>query len=99
MAVSALTTGRAAAALIGLITFVSALSGCGGVAGPEPVSATSSITSMSATESPQQRDRRIRDKLIELGCDSSACIQTYFGCRDGYITGDDCEFYRQHPLE
>lgn len=28
--------------------------------------------------------------VAESGCSTSGCIQTYFGCRDGYITGEVC---------
>ncbi|WP_280319807.1 hypothetical protein [Nocardia wallacei] len=49
-------------------------------------------------ESPQERDLRIRNQLAAEGCSSNGCIQTWFGCRDGYITGDPCDFYRRHPI-
>ncbi|MEU4316856.1 hypothetical protein [Nocardia sp. NPDC024068] len=49
-------------------------------------------------ETPQQRSLRIRDQLVRLGCDSNSCIQTYFACEDGVVSGDACEFYRRHPL-
>ncbi|MEU2040212.1 hypothetical protein [Nocardia niwae] len=67
---------------------------------PQPVtsSARPSATIPSKTETTQERNARIRQKLIELGCSTNACIQTYFGCEDGYITGDACEFFRTHPL-
>ncbi len=67
---------------------------------PQPVtsSARPSVTTPK-TESPQERSARIRQKLIELGCSTNACIQTYFGCEDGYITGDACEFFRAHPMD
>ncbi|MGK8485378.1 hypothetical protein [Nocardia asiatica] len=63
---------------------------------PQPV--TSSATVAPKTETSQERNARIRQKLIELGCSTNACIQTYFGCADGYITGDACEFFRAHPV-
>jgi hypothetical protein len=62
---------------------------------PGSKSATSRVPS---SETPQERNVRIRQKLIELGCSSNSCIQTYFGCADGYITGDTCTFYREHPI-
>ncbi|MET9025020.1 hypothetical protein ABZW96_05285 [Nocardia sp. NPDC004168] len=67
---------------------------------PQPVtsSARPSATVATKTETTQERNARIRQKLIELGCSTNACIQTYFGCEDGYITGDACEFFRAHPL-
>ncbi|MGK8521000.1 hypothetical protein ACRS6B_05305 [Nocardia asteroides] len=67
---------------------------------PQPVTSSvrPSATVDSRTETPQERNERIRQKLIELGCSSNSCIQTYFGCADGYITGDACEFFRAHPV-
>lgn len=73
------------------------LVGCGVPDRPEPVASATAV--LSPTESPQQRDRRIRDELVELGCDTNSCIQTYFACRDGYLSGEMCDFYRKHPLE
>ncbi|MBF6334599.1 hypothetical protein IU450_01730 [Nocardia abscessus] len=67
---------------------------------PQPVTSSvqSSAPVATKTETPQERNARIRQKLIELGCSTNACIQTYFGCADGYITGDACEFFRAHPV-
>ncbi len=82
----------AAAAVLG--------AGCSdGRPGPATSSAPPSATVASKTETLQERNARIRQKLIELGCSSNACIQTYFGCADGYITGEACEFFRAHPIE
>lgn len=96
MAVAATIAKSAATVMFGSAVLATAVSGCGDAdAPPDPVTVT---TSTQATENPQQRDRRIRDQLIDLGCDTNACIQTYFGCRDGYISGEPCTFYREHPL-
>lgn len=95
MAVAATIAHSAATVVFGSVVLATAVSGCGDSEAPDPVTVT---TSTEATENPQQRDRRIRDQLIGLGCDTNACIQTYFGCRDGYITGEPCTFYREHPL-
>ncbi|WP_406267544.1 hypothetical protein OH799_22555 [Nocardia sp. NBC_00881] len=65
---------------------------------PGSPSATSRVSATPRSETPQERNVRIRQKLIELGCSSNACIQTYFGCADGYITGEACDFYREHPI-
>ncbi|WP_157224290.1 hypothetical protein [Nocardia paucivorans] len=81
-----------------LLTFSAVLAGCGGSDRTEPVSVTVAAA-LSPTESPQDRDRRIRDELVELGCDTNSCIQAYFACRDGYLSGEACDFYRKHPLE
>ncbi|MFR9750597.1 hypothetical protein ACL02S_06130 [Nocardia sp. 004] len=51
------------------------------------------------SETTSERGARIRRQLIELGCSSNSCIQTYFGCADGYITGKACDFYREHPID
>lgn len=59
---------------------------------------TTSVAAPATSESPQQRSLRIRDELARLGCDTNSCIQTYFACEDGLLTGDPCEFYRRHPL-
>ncbi|MFB7876776.1 MULTISPECIES: hypothetical protein [unclassified Nocardia] len=45
----------------------------------------------------QQRNERIRGMLYTVGCTSNACVQTYFACMDGYLDGDPCQFYRDHP--
>ncbi|NEW39699.1 hypothetical protein GV794_24235 [Nocardia cyriacigeorgica] len=88
-------TGRTAAVGACVAAAIGLLSACAEPSEPTPVTTT---TTAARTESPQERDRRIREQLIELGCTTNACIQIYFGCRDGYITGPDCDFYRRHPL-
>ncbi|WP_218021711.1 hypothetical protein [Nocardia harenae] len=50
------------------------------------------------SESPQDRNLRIREQLLQLGCTTNSCLQTYFACQDGTLTGDPCLFYREHPL-
>ncbi|MGI5222567.1 hypothetical protein [Nocardia sp. CA-290969] len=59
---------------------------------------TTSAAAPATTETPQQRNLRIRDELVRMGCDTNSCIQTYFACADGLLSGDPCDFYRQHPL-
>lgn len=54
---------------------------------------------LSQPESPQERNLRVRDELVRLGCDTNSCIQTYFACEDGLLSGEACEFYRAHPLD
>ncbi|WP_157172438.1 hypothetical protein [Nocardia pneumoniae] len=80
---------------------VALVGGCSdGQPGPATSSAHPSATvAPSKSETPQERYTRIRDKLIELGCSTNVCIQTYFGCMDGYITGEACDFYREHPID
>ncbi|WP_040799291.1 hypothetical protein [Nocardia higoensis] len=85
-----LVVGAAAAAL------VLSLSAC--TESGSPVPATTPV-STSSTLSPEQQDNlRIARRLAELGCDTNSCIQTYFACKDGYLTGEACDFYRRHPL-
>ncbi|UGT58969.1 hypothetical protein [Nocardia asteroides] len=50
------------------------------------------------TESVQDRNLRVREQLLRLGCTTNACLQTYFACQEGALTGDPCLFYREHPL-
>lgn len=57
------------------------------------------VASQVATETPQERSLRVRDELVRLGCDTNSCIQTYFACEDGLLSGAPCEFYRQHPMK
>lgn len=61
--------------------------------------AAAPVAAQVTTESPQERSVRIRDELVRLGCDTNSCIQTYFACEDGLLSGEPCEFYRQHPLK
>ncbi|MFC6013444.1 hypothetical protein [Nocardia lasii] len=71
-----------------------------------PQSPTPSPTAAPATSTPrpaqtlapeQQRNERIRGMLYTAGCTSNSCVQSYFACLDGYLTGDPCQFYRDHP--
>ncbi|MGW5388326.1 hypothetical protein [Nocardia sp. NPDC003963] len=55
--------------------------------------------SQQQSETPQERSLRVRDELAQLGCDTNSCIQTYFACEDGLLSGEVCEFYRTHPLK
>ncbi|MFC8526496.1 hypothetical protein [Nocardia sp. NPDC057227] len=70
------------------------LLGCG--AQESAVTVTSE--SLTPTESVQDRNLRIREQLLQLGCTTNSCLQTYFACQDGTLTGDPCLFYREHPL-
>lgn len=63
------------------------------------VPASSQVAASSPAETPQERNLRIRDQLVRLGCDTNSCIQTYFACADGLLQGEACEFYRAHPLK
>ncbi|WP_459548371.1 hypothetical protein [Nocardia sp. X0981] len=62
------------------------------------VPASGPVAAPSPVETPQERNLRIRDQLVRLGCDTNSCIQTYFACADGLLAGEACEFYRAHPL-
>ncbi|WP_328389159.1 hypothetical protein [Nocardia sp. NBC_00416] len=87
------------AALVGLCTGTLLLGACSdneGTAVPAPVAP---VAVSSQPESPQQRNLRIRDQLDELGCDTNSCIQTYFACEDGLLSGEACDYYRAHPLK
>ncbi|MFC9896936.1 hypothetical protein ACFVMC_24895 [Nocardia sp. NPDC127579] len=76
------------------------LVGCGSEPVPgRPSTAPQTSAVKQTTLSPEQeRNIRIHKQLMELGCDTNSCIQTYFACMDGQLTGEVCEFYRQHPL-
>ncbi|MGV9822635.1 hypothetical protein [Nocardia xishanensis] len=76
---------------------LTALSGCAQPGTPVPSSSV--VRTAPALNPEQERNRRIHERLLELGCDTNSCIQTYFACMDGYLTGEACEFYRQHPPE
>ncbi|MFI5714626.1 hypothetical protein [Nocardia sp. NPDC051750] len=86
------------AATVSLCAATALISGCGADSAGHAVSAASVVAPV-ATETPQERNLRIRDELAALGCDTNSCIQTYFACEDGLLSGDPCEFYRQHPLK
>ncbi|MBF6292520.1 UBA domain-containing protein [Nocardia farcinica] len=85
------------AVLLGAVAVALAASGCTETGTPTPGSAAVT-TSPGVTLNPEQENnRRIVERLAELGCTTNSCIQTYFACKDGYLTGDACEFYRRHP--
>ncbi|HLS77979.1 MAG TPA: hypothetical protein VK083_14440 [Nocardia sp.] len=101
-----LLAGAAVAALV-LGSTALGLTACGESAAPEPTQPTQPTqptppipaTTTTAPLSPEQRDNlRIIERLAELGCDTNSCIQTYFACEDGYLSGDPCDFYRRNPL-
>ncbi|WP_157978838.1 MULTISPECIES: UBA domain-containing protein [Nocardia] len=74
--------------------------GCSDTSGtPRPVGSTSVVATSAPSAAPDavERNLRIRQRLLELGCTTNSCIQAYFACMDGYLSGDACEFYRQHP--
>ncbi|GAB2647791.1 hypothetical protein [Nocardia goodfellowii] len=87
---------RIGAALLAL----GVLAGCGSDQGSEKTSTGKLTPAVSTTTlSPEQeRNVRIHKRLLELGCDTNSCIQTYFACMDGQLTGEACEFYRRNPL-
>ncbi|MGM7647511.1 hypothetical protein ACSVDM_21635 [Nocardia sp. JW2] len=82
---------------------VGVLSGCSTPEAPAPPPSASPVLSTTAlppaeTLAPsQQRNERIRGMLYTAGCVSNACVQTYFACMDGYLAGDPCQFFRDHP--
>lgn len=83
--------------LLGVVA-LALLTGC--AAGPEAPapSTTSRAAPVPSTPKPDpDRSLRIHQQLIDLGCDTNSCIQVYFGCMDGYVTGAACEFFRAHP--
>ncbi|MCP2295299.1 hypothetical protein APR11_001706 [Nocardia amikacinitolerans] len=82
---------------VGAAVALAALSGCGETGKAVPSSAV--VSTVPALNPDQERNRRIHERLLELGCTTNSCIQTYFACMDGYLTGEACEFYRQHPPE
>ncbi|MCP2276323.1 hypothetical protein [Nocardia amikacinitolerans] len=82
---------------VGAAVALAALSGCGETGKAVPTSAV--VSTAPALNPDQERNRRIHERLLELGCTTNSCIQTYFACMDGYLTGEACEFYRQHPPE
>ncbi|MFC8382705.1 hypothetical protein [Nocardia sp. NPDC056952] len=93
----ALRRGSAAAALLALAV----LPGCAAQDAPAPspsVSPVSSAPPPAQTLAPsQQRNERIRGMLYTVGCTSNSCVQVYFACLDGYLTGEPCQFFRDHP--
>ncbi|OYD71396.1 hypothetical protein [Rhodococcus sp. OK302] len=59
-----------------------------GVTYPDPKAA--SPTAPTAKTATPAEVRQNQQEIAESGCSTSGCIQTYFGCRDGYITGEMC---------
>lgn len=55
---------------------------------PDPSAAKPPATTVK-TATPAEAEQNQRE-AAESGCATSGCIQTYFGCRDGYITDDVC---------
>ncbi|WP_063049620.1 hypothetical protein [Nocardia arthritidis] len=93
-------TSRAVAVICATAAGMVLVAGCSdGQPRPVTSSVRPSATVAPKTETSQERNARIRQKLIELGCSTNSCIQTYFGCADGYITGDACDFFRAHPID
>lgn len=92
--------------VVGAVAAALFLSACTEPGSPTPATTSSTATSSATTAvvtpstlAPQQQDNlRIIERLAELGCDTNSCIQTYFACKDGYLTGEACEFYRKNPL-
>lgn len=86
------------------VVVVGVAAGCAGVDEPGSEPTVSPVSSVSTTGVPQhtldpaqQRNERIRGMLYTLGCTSNSCVQTYFACMDGYLTGEPCQFYRENP--
>ncbi|WP_280420248.1 hypothetical protein [Nocardia carnea] len=86
------------AATVSLCATTALLYGCAQDTGGH-ATAAAPVVAQATTETPQERSLRIRDELVRLGCDTNSCIQTYFACEDGLLSGEACEFYRQHPLK
>lgn len=80
---------------------VAVLPGCGASEEPAPPPSASPVRTVAPPAQTlvpsQQRNERIRGMLYTAGCTSNACVQTYFACMDGYLTGEPCQFYRDHP--
>lgn len=78
------------------------LPGCAAPDAPAPSPSAAPVTSAppppAQTLAPtQQRNERIRGMLYTAGCTSNSCVQVYFACMDGYLTGEPCQFFRDHP--
>lgn len=75
--------------------------GCSAPDAPAPTPTAAPVTSVlppAQTLVPtQQRNERIRGMLYTAGCTSNSCVQVYFACLDGYLTGEPCQFFRDHP--
>ncbi|MBW0269625.1 hypothetical protein ATM97_00400 [Nocardia sp. MH4] len=93
-------TVRAGLASSALLT-IAVLSGCASPSEttppPSPAPVSSVLPPAQTLAPSQQRNERIRGMLYTAGCTSNACVQTYFACMDGYLTGEPCQFYRDHP--
>ncbi|WP_067450374.1 hypothetical protein [Nocardia alba] len=88
--------GLVAAALLVLAV----LPGCGAQEGPAPAPSVVPVSSVPPAQTltpAQQRNERIRGMLYTAGCTSNSCVQAYFACLDGYLTGEPCQFFRDHP--
>ncbi|MEU4648064.1 hypothetical protein [Nocardia fluminea] len=92
---------RASAAVVLLALAV--VPGCAAQKAPAPAP-SSSVAPVSSAPPPaqtlapsQQRNERIRGMLYTAGCTSNSCVQAYFACLDGYLTGEPCQFFRDHP--
>ncbi|WP_336087729.1 hypothetical protein [Nocardia sp. SSK8] len=64
---------------------------------PSPSSVSTVLPPAQTLAPSQQRNERIRGMLYTVGCTSNSCVQTYFACMDGYLDGEPCQFYRDHP--
>ncbi|WP_410871213.1 hypothetical protein [Nocardia sp. A7] len=93
----AVRSGFAVVALLALAV----LPGCAAPDAPPPSTTAAPVTSVpppAQTLVPtQQRNERIRGMLYTAGCTSNSCVQVYFACLDGYLTGEPCQFFRDHP--
>lgn len=81
--------------LLALLAAGMLTAGCG--ATEPPATPSTAAPPVTTTESAQERNLRLRERLLRLGCDTNSCLQTYFACMDGLLTGDACAFYREHP--
>ncbi|MFD3596656.1 hypothetical protein ACFWU5_28390 [Nocardia sp. NPDC058640] len=77
------------------------LPGCAAPDDPTPppsAARTTTVLPPAQTLAPsQQRNERIRGMLYTAGCTSNSCVQAYFACLDGYLTGEPCQFFRDNP--
>lgn len=62
---------------------------------------TTTVAPAPTTASAPLTSGEIRLMLIDLGCSTSGCIQSWFACDDGLINinAPDCAFYRSHPIK
>jgi hypothetical protein len=92
----ALRRASAAAALLALAV----VPGCATPDAPTPSPSASPVSSLPPAQTlapAQQRNERIRGMLYTVGCTSNSCVQVYFACLDGYLAGETCQFFRDHP--